>query len=51
LLDEKDLDEILQQERMLELEYQLKLEQWSAWQSERAPDFDSGRAAPAANWR
>jgi len=31
LLAEKDLDNMLRQERMLELEYQLKLEQWSAW--------------------
>jgi len=31
LLDEKDLNNLLRQERMLELQYQLKLEQWSAW--------------------
>jgi hypothetical protein len=31
LLAEKDLDNMLRQERMLEPEYQLKLERWSAW--------------------
>jgi len=31
LLDEKDLTNMLRQERMLELQYQLKLEQLSAW--------------------
>jgi len=45
LLEEKDLDKLLRQERMLELEYQLKLEQWSAWRQGKgmgAPDFDAG---------
>ncbi|MGO9269138.1 MAG: hypothetical protein ACLQOO_02570, partial [Terriglobia bacterium] len=43
---ENDLDKILRQERMLELEYQLKLEQWSAWRRGKAtgvPEFDSAR--------
>jgi len=45
LLEEKDLDKLLRQERMLELEYQLKLEQWSAWRQGKgmgAPGFDAG---------
>ncbi|MGO9273683.1 MAG: hypothetical protein ACLQOO_26175 [Terriglobia bacterium] len=43
---EKDLDNILRQVRMLELEYQLKLEQWSAWRRGKAtgvPEFDCAR--------
>src|SRR5271157_128546 len=43
---DNDLDKILRQERMLELEYQLKLEQWSGWRRGKAtgvPEFDSGR--------
>jgi len=44
LLDEKDLDNMLRQERLLELEYQLKLEQLSAWRRGKGAgvlDFDS----------
>jgi hypothetical protein len=49
---EKDLDKILRQERMLELEYQLKLEQWSAWRmakrggAEVAPQGGKGTGVP-----
>ncbi len=52
LLDEKDLGNMLRQERMLELEYQLKLEQWSAWRRgkqgapEGSPQGGRGGAAP-----
>jgi len=42
---ENDLDNVLRQERMLELEYQLKLKQWSAWRQGKgmgAAGFDAG---------
>ena len=42
---EKDIDNIVWRERMLELEYQLKLEQWSAWRRGKptgVPELDSG---------
>src|SRR5208282_5257118 len=38
---EKDLDNIVWQGRMLELEYQLKLERWSAWRRSKRPGFRS----------
>jgi hypothetical protein len=51
LLDEKDLDNMLRQERMLDLAYQLKLEQWAAWRAkqgdpEGGPQGGKGRAVP-----
>jgi len=44
LLDEKDLTNLLRQERMLELQYQLKLEQWSAWRRGKQGGCDGGAA-------
>jgi hypothetical protein len=48
LLSEKDLNNMLRQEKTLELEYQLKLEQLAAWRrgkqggSEGAPQAENG---------
>ena len=47
LLEEKDLDKLLRQERMLELQYQLKLEQWSAWRwGKQRAAVDGPKAVP-----
>jgi hypothetical protein len=52
LLNEKDLTNLLRQERMLELEYQLKLEQWAGWRRGKQagaagdPDAEKGAAVP-----
>jgi len=52
MLDEKDLTNLLRQERMLELQYQLKLEQWSAWRmakqgtAEVSPQGGKGTGVP-----
>ena len=46
LLDEKDLSNLLRQERMLELEYQLKLEQLSAWRRGKATGVTDFNLAP-----
>ncbi len=52
---DNDLDKILRQERMLELEYQLKLEQWSAWrmakQGGTEGDPQGGKGTGVPNFR
>ncbi|MGO9271329.1 MAG: hypothetical protein ACLQOO_13905 [Terriglobia bacterium] len=45
---------ILRQKRMLELEYQLNLEHWSAWRRGKATgvqEFDSASGGARGHWR